>query len=177
MGMGVEATLYCHLGFIPSSLPMPTCSSISHPVGRMVEAPISPMPSSFQDTPCDDSDDKDKERTRKKKIFHENKCISFQWCYFIHHNQESNKSNTLVMKMQLEAKSPRCHFHLDGSSMTLLQGKAAAPTPEQLSKTAGPCTSLPYFKCLTITHSLCSIVCSLTSNKTTTVIVMAANTQ
>ena len=58
--------------------------------------------------------------------------------------------------------------------MTLLQGKAAAPTPEQLSKTAGPRTSLPYFKCLTITHSLRSIVCSLTSNKTT-VIVMAAN--
>lgn len=62
--------------------------------------------------------------------------------------------------------------------MTLLRGSAAAPTPEQLSKATGLCTSLPCFKCLPITHSLCSIVCSLTSNKTTTaVIVTAANTQ
>lgn len=75
VGVGVEATLHCHLEFIPSSLPMPTRSSIWHPVGRTVGAPISPMPLSFQDTPCDDSSDKDEERTHKKKIFHENKCI------------------------------------------------------------------------------------------------------
>lgn len=50
VGVGVEATLYCHLQFIPSSLPMPTRSSISHSVGRTVGAPIS-----HQDTPCDEA--------------------------------------------------------------------------------------------------------------------------
>lgn len=82
-----------------------------------------------------------RKKDNKKKMLNDNKCIFFKMLFFLDHNSQSNKNNSLLCRYSSKL-SPL------GATSTWMEPEAslAIPTPERVSKTACLCPSLPYFK-------------------------------